>query len=125
MLGISPTGAGAVFVNQASQGRTTGFLNFGTYWQPSLFKFDPLDSTTIVAGAIDSGVFVSLDNGSNWQTVSNNISPTSASPGIPAPIFAYFSPGRFNASTNAFDVWVGTRGAGVHKVVLERRAPGQ
>ena len=96
---------------------------FRTYWQPSLFKFDPLDSTTIVAGAIGSGVFVSLDNGSSWQTVSNNISPTSATPGIPAPIFAYFSPGRFNASTNAFDVWVGTRGAGVHKVVLERPAP--
>jgi hypothetical protein len=124
MLGISPTGGGAVFVNQANQGRATGFLNFNTYWQPSLFKFDPLDSTTIVAGAIDSGVFVSIDNGSTWQTVSNNISPTSATPGIPAPIFAYFSPGRFNASTNAFDVWVGTRGAGVHKVVLERPAPG-
>jgi len=123
MLGISPDGGPAVFVNRASQGLATGFLNFGTYWQPSLFKFDPLDPTTIVAGAIDSGVFVSLDNGSNWQSVSNNISPTSASPGIPAPIFAYFSPGRFNASTNAFDVWVGTRGAGVRKVVLERPAP--
>ncbi len=123
MLGIPPAGGSPVFVNQASQGRATGFLSFGTYWQPSLLKFDPLDSTTIVAGAIDSGVFVSLDNGSNWQTVSNNITPTSLTPGIPAPIYAYFSPGRFNASTNAFDVWVGTRGAGVRKVVLERPAP--
>ncbi len=123
MLGIPPDGGSPVFVNRADQGVATGFLNFSTYWQPSLFKFDPLDSTTIVAGAIDSGVFISLDNGNNWQTVSNNIIPTSATPGIPAPIFAYFSPGRFNASTNAFDVWVGTRGAGVRKVVLERPAP--
>ena len=122
MQGITPT-AGAIWVNRTSQAKTTGFLSFGTHWQPSLFKFDPLDPSTIVAGAIDSGVFVSLDNGSNWQSVSNNISPTSASPGIPAPIFAYFSPGRFNANTNAFDVWVGTRGSGVWKVVLERPAP--
>jgi hypothetical protein len=122
MQGIT-AGAGAVWVNQTNQARTTGFLSFGTHWQPSLFKFDPLDPSTIVAGAIDSGVFVSLDNGTNWQSVSNNISPTSTAPGIPAPIFAYFSPGRFNASTNAFDVWVGTRGAGVWKVVLERPAP--
>ena len=123
MLGSSPTGAGSTFVNQASQGRTTGFLSFGTYWQPSLFKFDPLDPSTIVAGAIDSGVFVSLNNGGNWQSISNNLSPTSTSPQTTAPIFAYFSPGRFNASTNAFDVWVGTRGSGVRKVVLERPAP--
>lgn len=114
---------GPVFVNRSSQGRTTGFLSFGTYWQPSLLKFDPLDPTTIVAGAIDAGVYISLDNGGNWQVVSNPVSPTSASPNIPAPVFAYFSPGRFNASTNAFDVWVGTRGAGVRKVVLEYPPP--
>lgn len=122
MQGIT-AGAGPIWVNRTNQGRTTGFLSVGTHWQPSLFKFDPLDPSTIVAGAIDSGVFVSLDNGGNWQSVSNNISPTSASPGVRAPIFAYFSPGRFNASTNAFDVWVGTRGSGVWKVVLERPAP--
>ncbi len=119
MLGVGPAGGAPVFLNQSTQGRTTGFLSFGTYWQPSLFKFDPLDPSTIVAGAIDAGVFVSLDNGGSWGAVSNNINPTSQSPGIPAPIFAYFSPGRFNASTTDFDVWVGTRGAGVRKVVLE------
>lgn len=119
MLGITATGAAPVYVNQASQGRTTGFLSFGTYWQPSLLKFDPLDSNTIVAGSIDSGAFLSLNNGATWQAISNNISPTSAAPSITTPIFAYFSPGRFAATTNAFDVWVGTRGAGVRKVVLE------
>ena len=117
--------AGPIFVNQATQGRTTGFLSFGTYWQPSMFKFNPLDPSTIIAGAIDAGVFISLDNAANWQVISNPISPTSTSPNIPAPIYAYFSPGRFNASTTAFDVWVGTRGAGVRKVVLESPPPGR
>ena len=50
------------FVNQSTLGRTTGNLSFGTYWQPSLLKFDPLDPSTIVAGAIDAGVYISLDN---------------------------------------------------------------
>jgi hypothetical protein len=118
MLGGGPAGGG-VFLNQSSQGRTTGFLSFGTYWQPSLFKFDPLSPSTIVAGAIDAGVFISVDNGNNWRIISTPVNPTSNSPNIPAPIYAYFSPGRFNASSSAFDVWVGTRGAGVRKVVLE------
>jgi hypothetical protein len=86
-----------------------------------MFQFNPIDSTTIMAGAIDAGVFLSLDNGNNWERISNPISPDSNSPHIPRPLFAYFSPGRFNASTNSFDVWVGTRGAGVMKVVIDQR----
>jgi hypothetical protein len=118
MLGV--TAAGSTFVNQATQGKNTGTFNFGTLWQPSLFKFNPLDSTTIVAGAIDAGVFLSLDDGANWQLVSNPTNPTSTSPHIPRPLFAYFSPGRFASDTTSFDVWVGTRGAGVVKAVIER-----
>ncbi len=117
-----------VFINQSSQGRVTGnggTFNFGTYWQPSLLRFDPLDPTTIVAGAIDAGVFISLDNGSNWQLITNPLNPSSTSPNITVPIYAYFSPARFNADTNAFDVWVGTRGSGVHKVVFEFPPPGR
>lgn len=119
MLGV--TAAGNTFLNRTAQGRNTGTFAFGTYWQPSLFKFNPLDPTTILAGAVDAGVLLSLDNGTNWQVISNPTNPTSNSPHIPRPLFAYFSPGRFAASTNAFDVWVGTRGAGVMKVVFERR----
>ena len=120
MLGVTP-GAAGVFVNRVTQGANTGTLNFGTYWQPSLFKYNPLDPTTIIAGAVDAGVFLSLDDGDNWQLISRPVDPTSNAPHIPRPLFAYFSPGRFSASTNAFDVWVGTRGAGVMKVVLERQ----
>jgi hypothetical protein len=121
-LMLSPGGT-PTFLNRAIQGKNTGTFNFGTYWQPSLFKFNPIDPTTIVAGAIDAGVFLSLDDGATWESISNPVSPSSTSPHIPRPLFAYFSPGRFAADTSAFDVWVGTRGSGVMKVVLERPGP--
>jgi hypothetical protein len=119
-LMLGTTAGGPTFVNRATQGKNTVF-GFG-YWQPTLLKFNPIAPTTLVAGAMDSGVFVSLDNGTNWQLVTNPTTPTSASPHVPRPVFAYFSPGRFAASTSAFDVWVGTTGEGVMKVVLERLA---
>ena len=118
MLGITAAG-GQTFLNRVALGRNTGTLNFGSYWQPSLFKFNPIAPTTIIAGAVDAGVFLSLDNGASWRLISNPTNPTSTSPHIPRPLFAYFSPGRFAASTSAFDVWVGSRGAGVMKVVIE------
>jgi hypothetical protein len=116
-LMLAPAGI-ATYLARTTQGPTP-FIGFGTYWQPSLFKFNPLDPTTIIAGAMDAGVFLSLNDGANWQAISNPTDPTSNSPHIPRPLYAYFSPGRFAASTNAFDVWVGSRGAGVQKVVLE------
>ena len=114
---LSPGGV-ATFRPVYNQGPTR-FTGFGTFWQPSLLKFNPLDSTTIIAGAMDAGVFLSLDDGANWQAISNATTPSSTSPNIHRPVHAYFSPGRFAANTDAFDVWVGTRGAGVMKVVLE------
>jgi hypothetical protein len=118
MLGTTP-GAGSVYVNRADNGKTTGTFSFGTYWQPSLFKFDPKDPTTILAGAVDAGIFLSLDNGSNWTQLLSNVNPSTNIPSIPRPLFGYFSPGRFSASTTEFDIWVGSRGAGVHKVVVD------
>ncbi len=128
MQGNNPAGTGTnVFLNFARTERVTraggGTFNFGTSWQPSLLAFNPLAPTTIVAGAVDAGVFLSLDNGSNWQLISTPVNPSSQSPHIPRPLFAYFSPGRFNASTASFDVWIGTRGAGVQKVVIDQPPP--
>jgi hypothetical protein len=114
---LSPTGA-AFFRARANNGPLP-FTGFGTYWQPSLLKFNPLDSTTIIAGAMDAGVFLSQDDGASWQAISSAITTSSTSPNIPRPVHAYFGPGRFAAGSNAFDVWVASRGAGVWKVVLE------
>jgi hypothetical protein len=118
MLRVGPAGVG-VFVNQTVQGPLQGRA-FGAYTQPSMFQFNPLNSTTIIAGAMDAGIFLSLDDGNNWQVISDPTNPSSDSPPIPRPIHAYFSPGRFNANTAAFDVWVATRGAGVRKVVIDQ-----
>ena len=107
------------FVNPNQVGSTTNTLAIATTWQPSLVKFNPLDPSTIIAGAADAGVFLTLDNGTNWNLISTPTNPNSTNPHIPRPIYAYFGPGRFNASTTAFDVWVGTRGAGVQKVVID------
>lgn len=120
MLGTPAAGGPGLFLNRVTQGKNTGTFNFGTYWQPSLFKFNPLDATTILAGAVDAGVFLSFSDGATWERISTPVNPTSASPHIPRPLFAYFSPGRFAASTTSFDVWLGTRGAGVTKVLIER-----
>jgi hypothetical protein len=126
-LMMGNTGGGNTFLNNSSQGLATagGFtFSFGTSWQPTMLQFNPLNATTIAAGAVDSGVFISLDNGTNWQLITNPNNPDSTTPHIPRPLFAYFSPGRFNASTNSFDMWVGSRGAGVWKVTLDQRPPG-
>ena len=113
--------AGALFVNQTVQGPLQG-RSFGAYTQPSMFRFNPRDPTTIVAGAMDAGIFLSLDDGNNWQIINDPVNASSASPAIPRPVHAYFSPGRFNASTASFDIWVASRGAGVRKVVIDQPA---
>jgi hypothetical protein len=121
-LMLDPASSGTpIFKNRSVEEQTEAGL--ATVWQPSLFQFNPNDPTTIIAGAIDAGVFLSFDDGNNWQAISTPINPTSTNPHIPRPLFAYFSPGRFNASTKAFDVWVGTRGQGVMKVVVEGEPP--
>ena len=47
----------------------TDFTSFNGYPQPSLIAFDPNDPKIIVAAGIDSGVFVSFDQGNLWQVV--------------------------------------------------------
>jgi hypothetical protein len=60
-----------MFLNLVGQGRNTpGALNFGASWQPSLFAFHPRNPTTMLAGAVDAGVFLSLDNGAPCESPS-------------------------------------------------------
>jgi hypothetical protein len=110
---------GGVFQNRSNVG-PTAFTGFNGYWQPFMVQYNPRDPTTIIAGAADAGIFLSLDDGTNWQQIGNPNSPSSTAPHIPRPVGAYFSPGRFAASTTSFDVWIATRGAGVVKAVVQR-----
>ena len=81
--------------------------------QPSLVAFDPEDSDIIVAGGINSGVFVSADAGLSWLLVTDPHSPAqSGIPHIPRPIYAYFD----HDPAGRVDIYVGTRGKGVMRI---------
>jgi photosystem II stability/assembly factor-like uncharacterized protein len=93
-------------------------VSFQGYPQPMMVAFDPEDSNVIVAGGADSGVFMSLDGGTNWSLVTDPFSPaTSGNAHLPRPRFAYFDHEPAGTTT----VFVGTQGRGVWR--LSFRAP--
>jgi photosystem II stability/assembly factor-like uncharacterized protein len=47
----------------------TDFTSFNGYPQPSLVAFDPNDGNIVVAAGIDSGVFLSFDEGKQWEAI--------------------------------------------------------
>jgi photosystem II stability/assembly factor-like uncharacterized protein len=108
------TGNGT-FKYQTQRG-PTDFTGFNGYPQPSLVAFDPDDPNLVVAGGIDSGVFISQDSGVSWQLATDPFdSGNSGVPHIPRPWFAYFdheSPGRVT-------VYIGTQGRGVWSINFE------
>ncbi|MEM1188142.1 MAG: hypothetical protein AAGI72_06435 [Pseudomonadota bacterium] len=81
--------------------------------QPSLVAFDPEDSNLMVAGGVNSGVFVSMDGGSSWLLVSDPHNPAeSGTPHIPRPNYAFFD----HDPTGRVDIYIGTRGKGVMRI---------
>ncbi len=100
-----------VYRYQVRNGRF-GFNQFGPYPQPSLLAFDPADPRNVVAGGIDSGVFLSQRGGvdSSWLELRDTSFPERA---ITRPKSAYFDS---NALFGRWYVYVGTRGRGVVRV---------
>ena len=47
----------------------TDFTTFNGYPQPSLVAFDPNDGNIVVAAGIDSGIFLSFDEGKHWEAI--------------------------------------------------------
>ena len=109
---------GAVFKNNTLNG-PTNFQGFGQYWQPFMVQIDPNNGNTALVGAADAGVFLTTDFGNNWKLLTNPINPSSTDVHIARPLYAYFSPTRFSANSQAFDVWIATQGSGVQKVLVE------
>ncbi|MGH9941929.1 MAG: hypothetical protein ACRD9R_06170 [Pyrinomonadaceae bacterium] len=107
------TGGGA-FQYQNRRGPTNTALptgpTFAGYAQPTLVAIHPLDRNTLLAGGSDSGVFLSLNGGVNWQVVTNNAG-TAANPHIPRPQFAYF-----DQEGSTVNIYIGTQGRGVWRV---------
>ena len=93
----------------------TNFTGFQGYPQPSLLAFDPANSNVLIAGGIDSGVFMSWNGGGDWGLVSDPFtSNTSGVPHIPRPYFSYF-----DNTTGDTGVYVGTQGRGVWRLTVE------
>ena len=58
--------------------------NFQGYPQPMLLGYSALNGQHIVAGGVDSGVFLSLDGGTNWSLVTDPLTPQRQRQGAPA-----------------------------------------
>jgi Thrombospondin type 3 repeat len=96
------------------------FLFFPGYTQPSLVAFDPEDSNILVAGGRDSGVFVSVDGGSNWHLVTDPFdSGTSGIPHLPRPWHAYFD----HEPSDRVNIYIGTQGRGVWRISFRGPPP--
>jgi hypothetical protein len=87
----------------------TDFTGFGGYAQPTLVAFSPFDTKTLVAAGADSGLFLSIDTGATWRTVTDN-SGTAGHPHVPRPKFA-----SFDHQDGTLTTFIGTQGRGVWK----------
>jgi cysteine-rich repeat protein len=87
----------------------TDFMGLNGYLQPSFAAFDPVESSTIIAGGQDSGIFLSKDNGVSWSLLTDpRNSHVSGIPHIPRPRHAYFSESNHNKA-----IYVSSQGRGV------------
>ena len=93
----------------------TNFTGTNGYHQPSLVAIDPTDSSIMVAGGRDSGIFVSTDSGDSWSLVTDpRNSHSSGTPHIPRPWYAYF-----DEEDGAKSVFVGSQGRGIWRLDLD------
>ena len=87
--------------------------SFQGYVQPSLLAYDPANGNIIVAGGQDSGIFLSVDGGTNWSLVTD---PSGASkPHLPRPRDAYFD----HEPVVQLSVYVGTQGRGIWRLAFQ------
>jgi len=93
----------------------TNFTGTSGYHQPSLVAIDPTDSSIMVAGGRDSGIFVSTDGGDTWSLVTDpRNSHSSGTPHIPRPWYAYF-----DEEDGAKSVFIGSQGRGIWRLDLD------
>jgi uncharacterized repeat protein (TIGR01451 family) len=106
------TGGGAY--KMTTQRGPDDFSLEGGYVQPSLLAFDPEDSDVIVAGGVDSGVFVSSNGGGDWSLVTDPNSTNDSTPHLPRPRFAYFD----HEPAGSVRLFIGAVGRGIWRVNL-------
>ena len=78
-----------------------------------MVAISPQSSNHMVAGGVDSGVFLSTNGGTTWSLITDPLAPgSSGTPHIPRPRYAHFEHRAGGAST----IWIGSHGRGVWKV---------
>jgi hypothetical protein len=87
--------------------------SFQGYVQPSLLAYDPSNGNIIVAGGQDSGIFLSVDGGTNWSLVTDP--NASSKPHLPRPRDAYFD----HEPVTQLSVYVGTQGRGIWRLAFQ------
>jgi RTX calcium-binding nonapeptide repeat (4 copies)/HYR domain len=106
------------FLTATIQG-PTNFTTFTGYPQASMLVYDPIAPNIIVAGGVDSGVFISFDSGGNWALLTDPLtSSTSGIPHLPRPHYAHFE--HIGTTVN---VYIGTQGRGVWKLAVTPESP--
>ena len=116
------TGGGEFLYNNAN-GPTvlpgSASLRFAGYPQPNMVAISPGDGDYMVAGAVDAGVFVSANGGTNWVRITDPLTPgSSGTPHVPRPRYAHFE--HRTGFSPQVTVWIGSHGRGVWKANLER-----
>ncbi|MBP7776336.1 MAG: choice-of-anchor D domain-containing protein [Acidobacteria bacterium] len=96
------------------------FARRNGYPQPTLVAFDPVDPDIVVAGATDSGVFISTNGGTRWQLVTDPFTPgVSGTPHIPRPYYAHFD---HDPPAGDINLYLGTRGRGAWRLTFKKVA---
>jgi hypothetical protein len=107
------------------------------YVQPTLVAFNPYDKNSIVAGAMDAGVFISHDKGSSWTLLTypnlgfgkGPFFPGAVlfgkfyKPQIPRPWHAYFEKRELVGSKWKQNIYIGTMGRGAWRISVSQPSP--
>jgi photosystem II stability/assembly factor-like uncharacterized protein len=108
--------ASGVFRARTTRGPSS-FTGFNGYPQPTLAAIDPSEGQTMVAGAVDAGVFLSRNGGVTWRRISNPINPTAKNPHIPRPRYVHF-----DHDLPGLTLYVGTQGRGAWRIRATKTA---
>lgn len=118
----------------------SGFTSLTGYPQPSLVAFNPYLNNSIIAGALDAGLFISNDGGSTWSLLSYPGSsvvakaPKGPTPfpfpylkvykaQVPRPWHAYFEKRVLEGTNWKQNVYIGTMGRGAWRLTMTTPSP--
>jgi hypothetical protein len=86
------------------------WATFEGYAQPQFVAYNPGNGRIVLAGGIDSGLFISMDSGETWRNLTRPIGPHT-NPEIMRPMSVYFA-----GASPSSDIYVSTQGSGIWRI---------